>query len=344
LVALLVACTLAASPMAALRAHVCSSPTGTYGPTCSDCQVDCGVLDNCKCIESDGFVSYQNGPFNYYDCMGYSVANIDGRLSCQEDQCGTPTGTYGLTCKGCEINCGVLENCNCIENDWWVSYPNAPFNYHDCVNNSVANIDGRLSCQEDKCTTPSGTYDQTCTNCNVNCGVLEHCICKDSDGFTTLQNAPFNYTACMNYSVANIDGSLSCQDTCGKQNQPTGTFNQTCSGCQVNCGVLENCTCIESDARTSYQSAPFNYYSCASYAVANIGGQLTCQEDCELPHAAPTGTYDVTCFNCNVNCGVLEQCTCLQHGGVSRFSNGPFNYYACGNYSVANIDGKLSCQ
>merc|ERR1711939_724845 len=88
-------------------------------------------------------------------------------------------------------------------------------------------------------------------------------------------------------SVANIDGSLRCDDghfvsSC-PSSQPSGSWARSCTSVNYNgnsgyCVATTSCTRIDG----SQMSQSIGYTGCADEGLANIDGQLTCQSDVDF--------------------------------------------------------------
>ena len=123
--------------------------TNRYSTSCHGGTDSCGVLRDVACDADGGSVS--NPFFDHTACNGSLVANCNGHLICQSDECICPvnkaTGSFSETCSGCRDVCGILHGCHCGGLQLTQQY----FDYSVCNGSVVADCFGALLCQGEPC-------------------------------------------------------------------------------------------------------------------------------------------------------------------------------------------------
>lgn len=118
---------------------------------------------------------------------------------------------------------------------------------------------------------PAGDYQQTCRDIKTNGSQLT-ASCQKKDG--SFQNTSIDTSSCTG-NIANEDGQLRCVSG-GQgmgQNQPSGSYQQTCKNIRMNGNDLE-ASCQKTDG--GWQNTTLkNAQSCSQ--VVNENGNLRCQ-------------------------------------------------------------------
>jgi hypothetical protein len=189
----------------------CVTPGGSYAESCTSCSAavtSAGCVLTCaSCTAISG--AQNPNPSLPLPCNG-SIDNSNGVLTCN-GACATPTGSYAQSCTSCVAEMrttGCALTCeSCWEANGTLNLgPSLPL---PCNGSGVSNENGVLTC--DACTTPSGSYSQSCTSCaavgtSAGC-VLQCASCTEANG-TQKQN-PSLALPC-NGSIDNLNGVLSC--------------------------------------------------------------------------------------------------------------------------------------
>jgi len=189
-----------------------ASAAGQKALFCSDCTKTCGKripssLDLSECKVEDGA----------------SIYNSNGQLMCEEplpsNQENLPVGSFSSSCYGCSVMGSTVTYTACLDGE--KARHLSSFDGSECK--SIGNNHGKLQCDDGPANPaplaandpnlPAGSYSSSCHGCSVTGNILTCAGCKDGDV------SSLDISNCR--SVANVGGTLHCQDVKNKFYDPS---------------------------------------------------------------------------------------------------------------------------
>jgi hypothetical protein len=263
-----------------LRCSKAPLPEGNYQQSCRYAFVDV-VTDSAgkiadktlraECKARNGTWAQTSLP-NVQNCTT-QVSNYNGVLRCSMGSVPS-TGTYAASCQDIFADRTTLNaSCKNFAGQWvQASLPN----FTQCAPETVANIDGFLTCIPEGQVAPGGTYLLTCRNVMPPhtfsaTGQPDQdleALCREPNGswdFTTLSLTPCQKP----FNVTNVYGGLSCVQ--GSAQAPAGSYLQTCRDIVSNPGSLKATCRTESGA-----FVPSPALTGCTHSVWNDNGTLRC--------------------------------------------------------------------
>lgn len=124
-------------------------------------------------------------------------------------------------------------------------------------------------------------------------------------------------------------------------NLPSGSYQQTCRGANLNGNIL-SAQCPNSRGAPVFSSIDTN--SCRGRDIRNDNGYLRCDAgggpQPPRPPQVPTGSYQRSCRSATVSGDVLRA-QCADERG--RYVSASLNIRPCGNRDIYNDRGRLGC-
>jgi hypothetical protein len=213
-----------------------------------------------------------------------------------------PQGSYQQTCTNVRVYGDRLE-AQCSDDRG--ALVGTSIDLGSCRNGDIGNVNGNLRCfQRDQSErpdnrsfgsdgTPSGSYQQTCTNVRV-FGDRLQAQCSNERGF--LVDTSLDLGACRNGDIGNVDGNLRCfqrdqgarndNRSFGNDGTPSGSYQQSCNNVSFVSGRL-SATCSNPSGQ------PVNSYldtvNCRPDSdITAPNGRLTCLSNAAAPTSALT--------------------------------------------------------
>lgn len=132
-----------ASPISAMDWQAGMKPSslrGSFFSTCSECSVDSNGYLKCRCVNNAGRIAPETSVALGY-CNRTGPNNSNGILNCQP----ILRGSWGQTCvNGIIYGNALIATCKKVDGQ----YQNNKLNLNNCQTMNIANINGRLQCQE----------------------------------------------------------------------------------------------------------------------------------------------------------------------------------------------------
>ena len=192
-------------------------PEGSYLGSCRGCRLVDSILrcTHCRLPGSPSMAS----SLDLATCWIQQVNNIHGQLQCEpkpNDE-NIPAGRYQQSCKGCELQSGLLA-CSHCSTAAGKQVPST-FRPEDCPSPAqIDNDNGKLTCQglPNEGTVPEGPYLKSCQGCQILQGSQKPpellCkLCRRADGQQIRAEFPEVHTRCPAPSqLDNQDGRLIC--------------------------------------------------------------------------------------------------------------------------------------
>lgn len=284
--------------------------------------------------------------------------DYEARLLAQESEkpqpngADIPKGSYLDSCAGCRLEEGGprLRCTHCRV----PGSPSGPseLNVATCsAPVTVDNIQGALQCKPppNAPNIPRGGYARSCQGCKLEEGgaLLSCSHCDTADGGRKASSFPL--ARCKAPGVLdNSNGNIVCHGMPNGRNIPSGGYQQTCNGCELEGenGAFLRCF----DCRTAaggQRESTIQVSSCTPPAsIDNVGGILTCvglKNDANIP----PGGYQDSCQGCRVDArrpAPVLLCThCRAADGRQHASS--HELYRCPPPGeLENRDGRLACR
>ena len=233
-------------------------PPGTYLESCTAAKVD-GESLVATCKRADG-TEQPASLADYKKCTGDIWSN-DGVLGCSQGA--APAGRYTESCEyPSVIENNLTATCTTSTGAKVVS---SLAEYKRCIAGTIANLDGRLVCDEDG--TPRGPYAKSCMGKDVGNGKL-NALCQNKKGAYVAASLR-DYKSCIPDSIVNANGTL----VCDWSEYPAGNYTKSCFFKKTRGNLLiANCLTRSGELQPTTLA---DYESCGG-GIHNVDGDLTC--------------------------------------------------------------------
>jgi hypothetical protein len=179
--------------------------------------------------------------------------------------------------------------------------------------------------------TPSGSYQQTCSDISAKKGTLS-AKCKDDKGKVHSTKLS-GYSECSD--ITNKDGELQCTVAADKASAsvPRGSYRDTCRSIQMK-GATLHALCRSNDGHEALTTMA--HPERCSEGIANLNGILNCQ----VSDVLPPGSYISSCKDVRMK-GTTLYASC--NNGKDQWMTAELHEANRCTGDVANENGTLRC-